>query len=217
MPLFTRRAFLASALVAVASSAFADDDAQNTLVLTTKYGKTVIRLRPDLAPKTVAQIKTLVKRKFYDGIVFHRVIPGFMAQTGDPTGAGTGRSDLPDIPGEFTQTHFKRGTVGMARGGDPNSANSQFFICFADAGFLDGKYAVFGEVVSGMEFIDKIKAGTQENNGAVEDPDKIITLRLAAAETKTKAKPKAKPKPTPAAEPTPEAAPSAEPSDAKPD
>jgi peptidylprolyl isomerase len=217
MPILSRRAFLASALVAVASPALADDDAQNTLILTTKYGKTVIRLRPDLAPKTVAQIKTLTKRKFYDGIVFHRVIPGFMAQTGDPTGTGAGRSDLPDIPAEFTQTHFKRGTVGMARGSDPNSANSQFFICFADAGFLDGKYAVFGEVVSGMEFIDKVKAGTQENNGAVDDPDKMVTLRLGASEAKPKAKAKAKPTPTPSDEATPEAAPSAEPSDAKPD
>jgi peptidylprolyl isomerase len=158
----------------------AEDDAGNTLILTTKHGKVVIRLRPDLAPKHVAQIKTLVKRKFYDGIVFHRVIPGFMAQTGDPTGTGSGGSDLPDIPAEFTSTPFKRGTLGMARASDPNSANSQFFICFADSSFLDGQYTVFGEVVSGMDVVDKIKAGSQANNGAVDNPDKIVTLRLAS-------------------------------------
>ena len=180
MPLVSRRAVLAFALVAaaVAGAALAEDDAQNTLILTTKRGKVVIRLRPDLAPKHVAQIKTLVKRKFYDGIVFHRVIPGFMAQTGDPTGTGSGGSDLPDLKAEFSSEPFKRGTVGMARASDPDSANSQFFICFADASFLDGQYTVFGEVVSGMDVVDKIKAGTQENNGAVDNPDKIVTLRL---------------------------------------
>ena len=167
-------------LAALAAPAFADDDKDNTLILTTKHGKVVIRLRPDLAPKHVAQIKTLVKRKFYDGIVFHRVIPGFMAQTGDPTGTGSGGSDLPDIPAEFTPTHFRRGTVGMARSSDPNSANSQFFICFDDVGALDGKYTVFGEVVSGMDVVDQIKAGTADNNGAVDHPDKIVTLRLAS-------------------------------------
>ena len=180
MPFFSRRALLAFPLVAAAGAAFAGDDAQNTLILTTKNGKVVIRLRPDLAPKHVAQIKTLVKRKFYDGIVFHRVIPGFMAQTGDPTGTGSGGSDLPDLPAEFTSTPFKRGTLGMARASDPNSANSQFFICFADASFLDGQYTVFGEVVSGMDVVDKIKAGSQANNGAVDNPDKIVTLRLAS-------------------------------------
>ena len=182
MPLVSRRAVLAFALVAaaVAGAALAEDDAQNTLILTTKHGKVVIRLRPDLAPKHVAQIKTLVKRKFYDGIVFHRVIPGFMAQTGDPTGTGSGGSDLPDLKAEFSSEPFKRGTVGMARASDPDSANSQFFICFADASFLDGQYTVFGEVVSGMDVVDKIKAGTEDNNGAVDNPDKIVTLRLAS-------------------------------------
>jgi peptidylprolyl isomerase len=177
---FSRRAVLAFPLIAAASAAFAEDDAENTVILTTKHGKVVIHLRPDLAPKHVAQIKTLVKRKFYDGIVFHRVIPGFMAQTGDPTGTGTGGSDLPDLAAEFTKTPFKRGTLGMARSSEPNSANSQFFICFADASFLDGQYTVFGEVVSGMDVVDKIKAGTQANNGAVDNPDKIITMRMAA-------------------------------------
>ncbi len=180
MPLFSRRAVLAFSLAAAAGAAMAEDDAQNTLILVTKHGKVVIRLRPDLAPKHVAQIKALVKREFYDGIVFHRVIPGFMAQTGDPTGTGSGGSDLPDLPAEFTATPFKRGTLGMARSSDPNSANSQFFICFADSSFLDGQYTVFGEVVSGMDVVDKIKAGTQANNGAVDNPDKIVTLRLAS-------------------------------------
>ena len=181
MPLVSRRAVLAFVLVAaaVAGAALAEDDAQNTLILTTKHGKVVIRLRPDLAPKHVAQIKTLVKRKFYDGIVFHRVIPGFMAQTGDPTGTGSGGSDLPDLKAEFSSEPFKRGTLGMARSDAPDSANSQFFICFGDASFLNGQYTVFGDVVSGMDVVDKIKAGTQENNGAVDNPDKIVTLRLA--------------------------------------
>src|SRR5215472_11746989 len=172
-----RRAALALPLLA-ATAAWAAQDADNTLILTTKHGKVVIRLHPDWAPKTVAQIKTLTKRKFYDGIVFHRVIPGFMAQTGDPTGTGSGGSDLPNIPAEFNQTHFARGIVGMARSSDPDSANSQFFIMFADGDFLDGKYTAFGEVVSGMDVVDKIKAGTEDNNGAVTNPDKIITMRM---------------------------------------
>jgi peptidylprolyl isomerase len=214
MSLFSRRAFFAVSMIALAAPALADDDvksdaptdaksgaksdAKNTLILTTKHGKVVIRLRPDLAPKHVAQIKTLVKRKFYDGQVFHRVIPGFMAQTGDPTGTGTGGSDLPNIPAEFSAAHFKRGTVGMARSQDPDSANSQFFICLGDAEFLDGKYTVFGEVVSGMDVVDQIKAGTQDNNGAVDDPDKMISLRFAGAD---KAKPKPKATDAPAADP----------------
>jgi peptidylprolyl isomerase len=180
MLLFSRRAALALPLLA-ATSAWAAVDADNTVILTTKNGKVVIRLRPDWAPKHVAQIKTLVKRGFYDGIVFHRVIPGFMAQTGDPTGTGTGGSDLPDLAAEFNQTHFTRGILGMARSQDPNSANSQFFIVFDDAGFLDNQYTAFGEVVSGMDVVDKIKAGTQANNGQVTNPDKIVTMRMAGA------------------------------------
>jgi peptidylprolyl isomerase len=155
-------------------------DPQNTVYLDTKDGRIVIRLRPDLAPKHVAQIKTLAKRGFYDGIVFHRVIEGFMAQTGDPTGTGTGKSDLPNIPAEFTDTPFKRGTLGMARSQEPNSANSQFFICFAEAPFLNGQYTVFGEVVSGMDVVDKIKKGDKSRNGEVVGPDKIVKMRLAA-------------------------------------
>jgi len=174
-----RRAFVAATLsLALANGALSAEDASNTLILTTKYGKVVIRLRPDLAPKTVAQIKTLAARKFYDGIVFHRVITGFMAQTGDPTGTGTGGSDLPDLPAEFSDAHFGRGAVGMARSSDPNSANSQFFICTGDAGFLDKQYTVFGQVVSGMDVVDKIKAGSEAQNGMVDNPDKIIALRL---------------------------------------
>jgi peptidylprolyl isomerase len=179
---FSRRDALALSVAALAaSSAMADDSsAQNTLILETKHGKIVIKLRPDLAPKHVAQIKALVARKFYDGLVFHRVIANFMAQTGDPKGTGEGGSDLPDIPAEFTQTPFKRGTLGMARSSEPNSANSQFFICLADSSFLDGKYTVFGEVTSGMDVVDKIKKGDEANNGAVTNPDKMLTLRLAS-------------------------------------
>jgi peptidylprolyl isomerase len=174
----SRRVALWLPLLAV-SAAWAAEDPDNTVVLTTKHGKVVIRLRPDWAPKHVAQIKTLVKQKFYDGIVFHRVIPGFMAQTGDPTGTGTGGSSLPNLPAEFNATHFTRGILGMARSEDPDSANSQFFITTADAGFLDGKYTAFGEVVSGMDVVDKIKAGTEANNGMVANPDKIVTMRMA--------------------------------------
>jgi peptidylprolyl isomerase len=176
---FSRRAALILPLI-VAPAVMAAEDADNTVVLTTKHGKVVIRLRPDWAPKHVEQIKTLVKAKFYDGIVFHRVIPGFMAQTGDPTGTGSGGSKLPNLAAEFNKTHFTRGVLGMARSNEPDSANSQFFITTADAGFLDGKYTAFGEVVSGMDVVDKIKAGTEANNGAVSDPDKIVTMRMAS-------------------------------------
>ena len=155
-------------------------DPENTIYLQTKDGRVTIRLRPDLAPKHVAQIKTLTKEGFYDGIVFHRVIPGFMAQTGDPTGTGTGGSKLPNIPAEFTQEPFKRGSVGMARSQSPNSANSQFVICYEGCGGLTGQYTLFGEVVSGMEVVDKIKKGTSANNGQVSNPDKIVKMQLAA-------------------------------------
>ena len=179
MHVFSRRALLAASL-AFALPAFAEDAPTNTLVLKTKNGDVVIRLMPDIAPKHVKQIQTLVAKHFYDGIVFHRVIPGFMAQTGDPTGTGSGGSDLPDLPAEFSKASFKRGTLGMARAQSPNSANSQFFICFADASFLDGQYTVFGEVTSGMEVVDLIKKGSQADNGAVTDPDKIVTMRMAS-------------------------------------
>jgi peptidylprolyl isomerase len=165
---------LAGAL-AGAGAARAADDPENLLYLQLKDGRVVIRLRPDLAPKHVAQIKALARKGFYDGIVFHRVIDGFMAQTGDPTGTGTGGSDLPNIPAEFSQEPFKRGTLGMARSSSPNSANSQFFICFAAAPFLNGQYTVWGEVISGMEFVDKIKRGEPPAN-----PDKIVSMKVAA-------------------------------------
>lgn len=155
-------------------------DPQNTLLLVTKDGRITIRLRPDLAPKHVEQIKTLTKRGFYDGIVFHRVISGFMAQTGDPTGTGAGRSDLPNVPAEFTSTPYKRGSLGMARSSEPNSANSQFFICYEGCGSLTGQYTLFGEVVAGMDVVDKIKKGDPRMNGTVSEPDRIISMKLMA-------------------------------------
>ena len=155
-------------------------DPQNTIYLDTKDGRVTIRLRPDLAPKHVAQVKALTKRGFYNGIVFHRVIEGFMAQTGDPTGTGTGGSDLPNIPAEFSPAPFGRGTLGMARSQSPNSANSQFFICFGDASFLNGQYTAFGEVTAGMDVVDKIKKGSKADNGSVSAPDKIVKMQLAA-------------------------------------
>lgn len=171
---------LALSVAAAVPAAAQQADPQNTVYLDTKDGRITIRLRPDLAPKHVAQIKALTKRGFYNGIVFHRVIPGFMAQTGDPTGTGTGGSDLPNIPAEFTSTPFKRGSVGMARSSQPNSANSQFFICYEGCGSLTGQYTLFGEVVSGMEAVDKIKKGDQGRNGQVTNPDKIVKMQLAA-------------------------------------
>ena len=155
-------------------------DPQNTLLIDTKYGRIVVKLRPDLAPKTVAHIKELTRRGFYDGLTFHRVIDGFMAQTGDPKGTGSGGSGQ-NVKAEFTQNaHFLRGTVGLARASDPDSGDSQFFICFDRAPFLDGKYAVFGQVVSGMEAIDAIKKGDKNRNGAVDNPDRIVRMQVAA-------------------------------------
>jgi len=151
----------------------------HVVYLDTKYGRATIKLRPDLAPKHVAQIETLVKRGFYNGIVFHRVIAGFMAQTGDPTGTGTGGSDLPDLKAEFTnKAQFVRGVVGMARSSDPDSANSQFFIMYGAQPSLDGQYTIVGEVTSGMEAIDKLKKG-DDDSGQVVNPDKIIKMQMA--------------------------------------
>ncbi len=172
---------LALAVLSGLAAAAPAQDPQNTLYLDTKDGRVTILLRPDLAPKHVAQIEALTKRGFYDGLVFHRVIEGFMAQTGDPTGTGMGKSDLPNLPAEFSAEPFKRGTVGMARSQDLNSANSQFFICFDAAPFLNGKYTVVGQVISGMDVVDKIKKGSKENNGSVSSPDKIVKLQIAAA------------------------------------
>ena len=150
-------------------------DPENTLVMETSKGTVVIEMRPDLAPNHVAHIKKLVREKFYDGIVFHRVIDGFMAQTGCPQGTGTGGSSYPDLKQEFNAEPHVRGTVSMARAMNPNSANSQFFICFDDARFLDKQYTVWGKVIEGMENVDKIKRGEP-----VRDPDKIISVVVAA-------------------------------------
>jgi len=167
--------------------ALAAADLANTIYMDTKDGRITIQLRPDLAPKHVEQIKALTKRGFYNGIVFHRVIDGFMAQTGDPTGTGTGGSDLPNLKAEFSSEAFKRGTVGMARSSDPNSANSQFFICFGDASFLNNKYTVVGQVTAGMDVVDKIKKGAG-GDGMVTGPDKILKMQLASDAAPAKAK-----------------------------
>src|SRR5258707_750562 len=148
-------------------------DPQNTIYLDVPAGRVVIELLPDLAPKTVAHVKELTRRGFYDGLAFHRVIDGFMAQTGDPRGDGTGGSGQ-KLKAEFSQAHHLRGTMSMARAQDPDSADSQFFICFAPAPFLDGKYTIFGQVSSGMEFIDALKKGDEGRNGSVRDPDHMI-------------------------------------------
>jgi len=148
-------------------------------VMDLKTGPVKIKLRPDLAPNHVARIKELAEQGFYDGVAFHRVIPDFMAQTGDPTGTGSGGSDLPDLKAEFSSEPHKRGTISMARTSNPNSANSQFFICFADAPWLDRQYSVWGEVVEGMEHVDSIKKGGEHNNGAISgEPDKILKMRV---------------------------------------
>ena len=149
-------------------------DPNNTLIMDLKTGPVVIALKPDLAPAHVARITELTKSGFYDGVVFHRVIPGFMAQTGDPTGTGSGGSELPDLEAEFSAARHVRGTVSMARTADPHSANSQFFICFDDARFLDGQYTVWGEVTAGMEHVDALPKGEPPR-----EPGKIISARAA--------------------------------------
>ncbi|HVV93997.1 MAG TPA: peptidylprolyl isomerase [Hyphomicrobiales bacterium] len=154
-------------------------DPENTLILELRTGEVAIALRPDLAPGHVERIKTLTRQGFYDGVVFHRVIPGFMAQTGDPTGTGTGGSKLPDLKAEFTKTPFVRGTVGMARSASPDSANSQFFICYGRAPWLNGQYTVVGEVVSGMENADKLKKGAGESGMVADHPDRIVKATVA--------------------------------------
>ena len=150
-------------------------DPENTLIIETTKGKVVIAMRPDLAPGHVAHIKKLAREGFYDGIVFHRVIEGFMAQTGCPKGQGTGGSKYPNLKAEFNAEKHVRGTCSMARSSMPDSANSQFFICFGDAGFLDNQYTAWGHVIEGMENVDKIKRGEP-----VQNPDKIVKARIAA-------------------------------------
>lgn len=172
-----RTFLMAAAFVAAISVSFTAQaaDPENTLYLELKSGRVEIELLPKLAPRHVAQIKKLARAGFYDGIVFHRVIEGFMAQSGDPTGTGTGGSNEPDLPAEFTSEPFDRGVLGMARSSRPNSANSQFFIMFKAGHFLNGQYTVWGKVVSGMEHVDAIKRGEPPAN-----PDKIISMRVAA-------------------------------------
>ena len=155
-------------------------DPENTLYMDLKYGRVVIQMFPDTAPKTVERIKVLTREGFYDGTPFHRVIEGFMAQGGDPTGTGTGGSNLPNLPAEFTtKRHFVRGTCGMARTADPNSGNSQFFIMFAPAPHLDGQYTIWGQVVKGMDYVDQIKRGSG-SSGTVQDPDHIVRMQVMA-------------------------------------
>ena len=166
---------LAAALAAPApSGAESKGDLENMLYMETAHGRITIKLRPDLAPKHVERVKELARQKFYDGTPFHRVIPGFMAQGGDPTGTGTGGSGK-KLKAEFSKEPFKRGTVGAARSQNPDSADSQFFICFDRASHLDGQYTVWGEVTEGMDVVDKIAKGEPPAK-----PDKIVTVRVAA-------------------------------------
>jgi peptidylprolyl isomerase len=158
-------------------------DPENTIYLDLKDGRVVIQLRPDIAPNHVARIKELTRQGFYNGLKFHRVIPGFMAQTGDPVGDGTGGSGQ-KLKAEFNKVPHVRGTVSMARAASPDSADSQFFICFDDASYLDGQYTVWGNVVEGMEFVDKIKAGSRYDNGKVDDPADVIVKMQVAADAK---------------------------------
>ncbi len=170
---------LTLALLALSAPARAQQpaarDPQNTVIMELKTGKVTIELRPDIAPKHVARVKQLVKEGFYNGIKFHRVIPGFMAQTGDPTGTGSGGSKYPDLPAEFTPTPFERGTIGAARTANPNSANSQFFICFTHVPHLNGQYTVWGRVVDGMTHIDAVAKGEPPPT-----PDTIKKMYLLA-------------------------------------
>lgn len=153
----------------------AEIDPENTLYLDLKDGRVTIKLMPDRAPKHVERIKKLTREGFYDGIIFHRVIEDFMAQTGDPAGIGTGGSRYPDLDAEFNDYNFGRGTVGAARSGNPNSANSQWFICFDDCSFLNNQYTVWGQVIDGMDHVDAIELGEPPEN-----PDKIVKLQVAA-------------------------------------
>jgi len=153
----------------------ATDDPENTLYLDLAHGRVVISLMPDVAPQHVARYKELARDGFYDGVVFHRVIPGFMAQTGDPTGTGRGGSDKPNLKAEFSKLPFERGTLGAARTQDPNSANSQWFICFKAAPHLNRQYTIWGQVTSGMAHVDALATGEPPRQ-----PDKIVSLRVAA-------------------------------------
>jgi cyclophilin family peptidyl-prolyl cis-trans isomerase len=194
--MITRRAAAAFAallpVIAKEAAAVEIADPENTLIMTLKSGDVVIELLPDVAPNHVERIKALTREGQYDGVAFHRVIPGFMAQTGDVRygqtangfnagRAGTGGSQLPDLAAEFSRTPFERGTLGMARSQSPNSANSQFFICFEESSWLNGQYTVFGRVIDGMSHVDNIKTGSRANNGAIDgEPDVIVSMVVAA-------------------------------------
>jgi len=167
-------------LVAVSSTPSKAEDLENMLYMDLKYGRVVIEMRPDLAPKHVARIKELVRQGFYNGVPFHRVINGFMAQTGDPTGTGMGGSGQ-NIAAEFSKEPHVRGTVAMARAQSPNSADSQFFICFADSPWLNGQYTVWGKVTSGMEFVDMIHKGSDADNGSVPEADRDVIVKMSVA------------------------------------
>jgi peptidylprolyl isomerase len=176
---FLRLCLLVLPLFLAAPAVSQAADPNDTIYLDITYGRVVIQMRPDLAPKTCEQIRALTRRGFYNGVPFHRVMAGFMAQTGDPTGTGAGGSGHP-LKAEFSDAKHVRGTVSMARTSDPDSADSQFFIVYEPAPQLDGKYTVWGEVVSGMEFVDKLKKGDPARNGIVVDPDKIVRMQVAA-------------------------------------
>ncbi len=179
---FIKSLFLCLCLTVLSQAAVAAapiKDPENTLVMQLKSGRVLIEMRPDLAPRHVARIKELTRKGFYDNTSFHRVIAGFMAQGGDPTGTGHGGSGF-HIQAEFSSEKHVRGTVSMARAPDPNSADSQFFICFAPSSSLDGQYTIWGKVSEGMEFVDQIKKGDSGDNGTVSNPDKIIWMKVAS-------------------------------------
>jgi peptidylprolyl isomerase len=185
MTMLTRRFFSTAAALTPILTEFAmtepaaADDLSNTILMELKYGTVTIVLRPDIAPEASARLKTLTAQGFYNGCKFFRVIAGFMAQTGDPSNTGTQGSSLPNLPAEFTNdASFLTGAVGMARTSDPNSANSQFFICFAPATFLDGQYTIVGQVTAGMDAVQQIKKGVGQS-GSVTDPDSIIKMTMA--------------------------------------
>jgi peptidylprolyl isomerase len=176
-------AFVAAVAVFIAASVMAPSTSMAQegtphLLLELEAGTVDIELLPEVAPQHVERVVTLTEQGFYDGVVFHRVIDGFMAQTGDPTGTGTGGSDLPDLPAEFSDEPFARGVIGAARTNDPNSANSQFFITLADASHLNGQYTVWGRVVDGMNVVDAVKKGDPAQNGMVADPDAIVSATI---------------------------------------
>lgn len=175
---FLKTLFATAIAVTFATASMAASK-EDTLILETKYGKVEIELLPNEAPNHVKQVSELANEGFYDKVKFHRVIDGFMAQTGDPTGTGRGGSKRPDLKAEFSKVKYERGIVGMARSQSPDSANSQFFIMFAEAPGLNGQYTVFGKVTKGMDIVDKIKKGSSSANGTVKDPDVIVKMRTA--------------------------------------